>query len=204
MTDSEFKVWWEFHRTRDNRFFEWSKRLSKSERERILKTFRFQIVALPYRLAKACSLRMLNRGDFEDGPKGFERHGEILADLAPNLSAESFSAANRSAGGSDQRERQRQERAGLEQRFGRILDAMGIDEVLELCNGIKDLGVKISTRRLLSNDRFPKGQKNQMIRPILLRVLSERETPPDPFAPLDLGETPDFEGMAVKTNDQWE
>lgn len=204
MTDSEFKVWWEFHRTRHNRFYEWSKGLSKSERERLLKTFRFQIVALPYRLAKACSLRMLNRGDFEDGPKGWERHGEILADLAPNLSAESFSAANKSTGGADQRERQRRERAGLEERFGRILDAMGIDEVLELAGGIKDIGVRISTRRLLANDRFPKGQKNQMIRPILLRVLSERETPPDPFAALGLGETPDFSGIGIRSNDQWE
>lgn len=201
MTPPEFETWFEFHRTRHNKFYEWTKRLPKSERERVKLTFKTQIISLPYRLARACSLRMVNRGDFEDGPKGWERHGELLAELAPNLAAESFAAANRRPGGSKDRERQQKQRDEWEKKFGPRLDAMGPDEVLELANGISDLGIRISTRRLLAMDRFPKGQKNGMIRPLLLRVLADRETPPDPFAALGLGETP--AEFSVKTNDQW-
>lgn len=203
MNAAEFETWWEFHRTRDPKFFAWSKGLSRGERDRLKTSYRFQIGDLPYRLARDCSKRMLNRGDFEDGPRGFERHGEILADLAPILAQESFRAVNRDPR-AEERERDRGRRAEWETKFGSILDAMDLSEVLELAGGIKDLGSRISVRRLLSMDRFPKGQKNQMVRPALLKVLAERETPPDLFASMDLGATPDFGAMAVKMNDQWE
>jgi hypothetical protein len=202
MSPAEFETWFEFHRTRDRKFLEWTKKLSKVERDRLKTAFRLQVASITYRLARACSLRMLNRGNFEDGPAGWSRHGEIVAELAPRVTAEAYAAANRSPGGMAERIKQREEREALEKRYGRKLDSMDIDEVLGLVDRIRDNGNRISMRRLICSDRFRQWQANRILRPSLLRVLNEIDNPPDIFAGMDLGETP--EEYKVSTNDQWE
>lgn len=211
MNRHEFIQWFDFHRVNSEKFRQWFKSLKAGEKNDLRDAWFKLLGPLSLTQARAATNRMIATLEMADVPP--EEQGGRVYELGLRMNDPAQQRA-KEAQEAAKRERDREERARLEEEFGGELDRISVEDLEELIETMPP-ATRCNIRKAMGLTRAP--LRHGLIRPSLLKALRQRARPAevaagektseerfdefrkDIFA--GLGEAPRFD---AKTNDQWE